>query len=284
MRSFVSSALHVLGADSDVDRIPRAVPRRLLAHERMLAEHPELHGQVRLVQVAVPSRTDVEAYAELRQQVDALIGRIHGRFGSPRWAPVHYVYRNLSEQHVVALYRAADALLVTPLRDGMNLVAKEFVAARSDEDGVLQANELKVHLESLLSNAPVEVLSGDKVVELRPYGVNNGRVVTAVLAGAPEGTVVAAFGDDRTDEDLFAALPPDALSFHVGVAPSRARLRLASVDDVRALLAGVCPSRPGARLSSAQLSSAPAPPRRRAPPGGAWSSTPACRRGARPPG
>ena len=528
VRNFVSSALHVLGADSDVDRIrwqgraanlgvfpmgvdapgyqrlgespevaalaaefrgapgerllvgidrlddTKGIPRRLLAYERMLAEHPELHGQVRLVQVAVPSRTDVEAYAELRQQVDALIGRINGRFGSPRWAPVHYVYRNLSEQHVVALYRAADALLVTPLRDGMNLVAKEFVAARSDEDGVLvlsefagaatelaealhvnpydiersaaayhralvmpaaerrarmqtlrhrvfsydvrwwsrtflanlarsgqrtdhhppgysapadvahaaeamtaaraagalvllldydgtlvpiastpelaqpddalrallsrlaacpglavhvvsgrgrdvleawlgglpvglhaehgqwsrtplgswvggelppdpwrdraleiledfaartpgslverkrsglawhyrmadpeygvlQANELKVHLASLLSNAPVEVLSGDKVVELRPSGVNKGRVVTAVLAGAPEGTVVAAFGDDRTDEDLFAALPPDALSFHVGVAPSRARLRLATVDDVRALLAGVCP-------------------------------------------
>ncbi len=451
-----------------IDRLDytKGIPRRLLAYERMLADHPDLHGRVRLVQVAVPSRTGVDAYADFRHQVDALVGRINGRFGSPRWAPVHYVYRGLSERHVAALYRAADVLLVTPIRDGMNLVAKEFVAARTDEDGVLvlsefagaaaelaeavhvnpydiersaaayhralsmpelerrarmralrtrvlsydvywwsrtflqalersglrpdhhaidysspadvaraqatmaaapalvllldydgtlvpiaatpdlarpdgallellarvagrpgaevhvvsgrgqealdawfgslpvglhaehgqwsrlpggdwvglaqppdtwraraleilrdvaartpgslveekrsglawhyrmadpeygllQANELKAHVAALLSNAPVEVLSGDKVVELRPYGAHKGRVVSAVLSRAAEGAVVAALGDDVTDEDLFAALPPTAMSFHVGPGPSRAQLRLRSTEDVRALL------------------------------------------------
>ena len=99
-----------------IDRLDytKGIPRRLLAYERLLAEHPELHGHVRLVQVAVPSRTHVDAYADLRAQVDQMVGRINGRFGTPTWAPLHYLYRNLCDNEVVALYRAADALLVTP--------------------------------------------------------------------------------------------------------------------------------------------------------------------------
>lgn len=452
-----------------IDRLDytKGIPRRLLAYERLLEQHPELHGRVRLVQVAVPSRTNVDAYAEFRTQVDALVGRINGRFGSPQWAPVHYVYRGLSETGVVALYRAADVMVVTPIRDGMNLVAKEFCAARSDEGGVLvlsefagaaaelaealhvnpydiertaaaihraltlpreerrtrmaamrhrvfgydvhhwanafvealeaasgrpdhvalqltplaeveravkamvaapnllllldydgtltpivatpdlarpddeilallakvaakpgvelhvvsgrsrdtlgewlgnlsiglhaehgfwsrapggewkgretlpdswrgrardilndfaertpgslveekksglawhyrmcdpefgafQANELRVHLSALLTNAPVELLSGDKVVELRPHGSNKGRVAQALMKQAKPGVLVAAFGDDVTDEDLFAALPEEALSFHLGPSPSRAKLRLDSWKDVRRILA-----------------------------------------------
>ena len=122
-----------------VDRLDytKGIPRRLLAYERMLETHPDLRERVRLVQVAVPSRTNVEAYQEFRALVDGLVGRINGAFGTPRWVPVHYVYRGLSEPELVALYRAADVMLVTPLRDGMNLVAKEFVASRIDGDGVL---------------------------------------------------------------------------------------------------------------------------------------------------
>ena len=73
--------------------------------------------------------------------MDGLVGRINGAFGTPRWVPVHYIYRGLSEPELVALYRAADVMLVTPLRDGMNLVAKEFVASRTDGDGVLVLSE-----------------------------------------------------------------------------------------------------------------------------------------------
>ena len=89
----------------------------------------------------MPSRTGVEAYQEFRALVEGLVGRINGDFGTPRWVPVHYIYRGLSEPELVALYRAADVMLVTPLRDGMNLVAKEFVASRTDGDGVLVLSE-----------------------------------------------------------------------------------------------------------------------------------------------
>src|SRR4029077_7012723 len=101
-----------------------------------------LRERVRLIQVAVPSRTHVGAYRKFRHQVDALVGRVNGAFATPRWGPVHYIYRSVSERELVALYRAADVMLVTPLRDGMNLVAKEFVAPRTDEDGVLVLSEL----------------------------------------------------------------------------------------------------------------------------------------------
>jgi trehalose 6-phosphate synthase/phosphatase len=470
-----------------IDRLDytKGIPRRLLAFERLLKDHPELHGHIRLVQVAVPSRTGVDAYAEFRNQVDALVGRINGQFGSPDWVPVYYIYRGLTEDHVTALYRAADVMLVTPIRDGMNLIAKEFIAARSDNLGVLvlsefagaaaelaeaihvnpydtegmaqafaralempeaeqrtrmatlrqrvfsydvhwwastflqeqerfsrqvdhrpikyssneeialalqtlqdapellllldydgtlvpiadtpdlarpdaelfdllfrlsrrprthvhivsgrgrdvldawlgmlpiglhaehgfwsrrggtsweslaqvpdtwriraleilqdfaartpgslveqkqsslawhfrmadqeygafQANELRVHLTSLLSNAPVEVLAGDKVIELRPFGANKGHVASALLRDASPELISAAFGDDKTDEDLFAALPVSGLSFHVGPAPSRARVRLRAVSDVRAMLRQL--SAPGRTSLSPGLAGAP---------------------------
>ena len=126
-----------------VDRLDytKGIPRRLLAYERMLLTHPELRERVRLLQVAVPSRTGVGAYQDFRTLVDQLVGKINGSFGTPRWVPVHYIFRALSEPDLVALYRAADVMLVTPLRDGMNLVAKEFLASRSDGDGVLVLSE-----------------------------------------------------------------------------------------------------------------------------------------------
>src|SRR5690606_24916984 len=104
-----------------------------LAFERLLERHPELRERIRLVQVAVPSREFVEAYQTFREQAEALIGRIHGAFATPDWVPVHWMYRSVAYEELLALYRAADVMLVTPLRDGMNLVAKEFCAARVDE-------------------------------------------------------------------------------------------------------------------------------------------------------
>jgi trehalose 6-phosphate synthase/phosphatase len=453
-----------------VDRLDytKGIPRRLLSYEKMLQMHPELRERVRLVQVAVPSRTGVGAYQEFRVLVDGLVGRINGDFGTPRWVPVHYIFRSLSEKELVALYRAADVMLVTPLRDGMNLVAKEFIASRTDGDGVLvlsefagaswelpeavqvnpydvdgmaesayralmmgakerrtrlaplrlrvetydvhrwaatfleqldtitsrsaaaapapagfaaarqallsrlqesedllilldydgtlvpytptpelarpdptllelldelarrpntevhvvsgrgrealehwlgdlplvlhaehgfwsrlrddqgwvpateitgewreaalailrditartpgslievksvalawhyrmadqeagarRANELRLHLTQLLSNQPVEILAGHKVLEIRPYGVNKGRIVPAMSPERLASTTVLAIGDDRTDEDLFAAVPADAITIRVGPGPTRARFRLDGVAPVRALL------------------------------------------------
>jgi trehalose 6-phosphate synthase/phosphatase len=448
-----------------VDRLDytKGLPRRLLAFEAMLQRHPELHGRLRLIQVAVPSREKVEAYREFREEVDALVGRIHSQFASPQWSPIHYMYRSLSQTEIVALYRAADAVLVTPLRDGMNLVAKEFVASRPDGDGVLvlsefagaaselsealrtnpydvegtaetlhraltmpederrtrmavlrervmahdvhrwarsfvsrleagpagatprpspqsavsaaverarsspallllldydgtlvpfvpspelavpdeplllllrrlaarpatevhlvsgrnrrtlerwfgalpvglhaehafwsrlpggawtgiavhdlrwrepaleilrdftartpgalieektagfawhhraadpeygaaQARELSIHLSTLLTNSPVEVLQGNMVVELRPYGVDKGRAARTALEHAPAGALALAAGDDRTDEDLFAALPDGSIAVHIGPSESRAALRIADVEAMREML------------------------------------------------
>ncbi len=449
-----------------VDRLDytKGIPRRLLSYEKMLQTHPELRERVRLVQVAVPSRTGVGAYQDFRALVEGLVGRINGDFATPNWVPVHYIYRSLSEPELVALYRAADVMLVTPLRDGMNLVAKEFVASRTDGDGVLvlsefagaswelpeavqvnpydvdgmaeacyralmmepeerrtrlaplrvrvdtydvhrwaatfleqleaitssirtpagsgaarqallerqretedllvfldydgtlvpytatpelarpdaglielleelasrprtelhvvsgrarealerwlgalpislhaehgfwsrppgesewipaaevtgewrepalailrditartpgslievksvalawhyrmadqeagarRANEVRLHLSQLLSNQPVEILAGHKVLEIRPHGVHKGRIVPPLSPERLAATTVLAIGDDRTDEDLFAALPPEAITIRVGPGPTRARFRVDGVAAVRALL------------------------------------------------
>ena len=122
-----------------VDRLDytKGILRRLHAVERLLASDPDLRERIRYIQVAVPSRGAVESYRRFRRDVEETVGRINGAFGTLRSTPVHYVHRSITPARLVALYRAADVMLVTPLRDGMNLVAKEFVAARDDEQGVL---------------------------------------------------------------------------------------------------------------------------------------------------
>ncbi|MBA3658399.1 MAG: bifunctional alpha,alpha-trehalose-phosphate synthase (UDP-forming)/trehalose-phosphatase [Gemmatimonadales bacterium] len=488
-----------------VDRLDytKGIPRRLLSYEKMLQDHPDLRERVRLVQVAVPSRTGVEAYQEFRLLVDGLVGRINGEFGTAHWVPVHYIFRGLSDTELVSLYRAADVMVVTPLRDGMNLVAKEFLAARTDGDGVLvlsefagaswelpealqvnpydvdgtaetfhralsmseeerrarlqplrtrvrefdvhrwtaafleqleqrdpraltsaatpapldeqaartaltrrldataellvfldydgtlvpyaptpdlarpdpgllellgalarrretavhvvsgrtrealekwlgalplalhaehgfwtrarpgadwvaaadkvgswrepvlailrdvaartpgslveiksaalawhyrmaepetgarRANELRLHLAQLLSNQPVEILSGNKVVEMRPHGINKGRIFPSLSPERLATTAVLAMGDDQTDEDLFAAMPPDAISIRVGPGPTRAGYRIDGVKAARAILESllerprVTPTEAPPRGRSSAAPAGPLPPVRR---------------------
>jgi trehalose 6-phosphate synthase/phosphatase len=104
------------------------------------------------------------------------------------------------------------------------------------EAGARRANELRLHLTQLLSNQPVEVLAGQKVVEIRPYGVHKGRIVPPLPPERWAATAVLAIGDDRTDEDLFAAVPPEAVTVKVGPGATRARFRLDGVPATRALL------------------------------------------------
>jgi trehalose 6-phosphate synthase/phosphatase len=126
-----------------IDRLDytKGIPRRLLALERLLTVHPEWRERVRLIQVAVPSRDGVGAYRRFRREVESAVGRINGEFATPNWTPIQYIHRSVSSTTLLALFRAADVMLVTPVRDGMNLVAKEFPAARVDEDGVLVLSE-----------------------------------------------------------------------------------------------------------------------------------------------
>jgi trehalose 6-phosphate synthase len=123
-----------------VDRLDYAkgIFERLEAYERLLEHHPEWRNQISLLQISVPSRSDVPDYAELRHKLETLVGRINGRFGEADWVPVRYLYRSYDHRVLAQLYRVADVALVTPLRDGMNLVAKEFVAAQvPNRPGVL---------------------------------------------------------------------------------------------------------------------------------------------------
>jgi trehalose 6-phosphate synthase/phosphatase len=107
----------------------------------------------------------VRSYRRLRHEVSALVGRINGRFASPTWTPVQYVYRRLAETTLFALYRAADVMLVTPLRDGMNLVAKEFVACRADESGVLVLSEFAGAADELTDALIVNPYDAEGVAE-----------------------------------------------------------------------------------------------------------------------
>ncbi len=126
-----------------VDRLDytKGLPRRLLAIERLLEREPALRDRIRFVQLIVPSREKVDAYAALRRELDELAGRINATWGTLSSVPVHYLYRGVPLEKLVALYGAADVMLVTPLRDGMNLVAKEFIACQDREAGVLILSE-----------------------------------------------------------------------------------------------------------------------------------------------
>jgi trehalose 6-phosphate synthase/phosphatase len=126
-----------------IDRLDytKGLPRRIAAIERLLQHDPTLAERARFVQVAFPSRERIESYAGLRRQLNEMTGRINATYGSSRSMPIHLVQRSHTEDQVSSLYCAADIMLVTPLRDGMNLVAKEFVASRLHDDGVLILSE-----------------------------------------------------------------------------------------------------------------------------------------------
>ncbi|MBI4586512.1 MAG: bifunctional alpha,alpha-trehalose-phosphate synthase (UDP-forming)/trehalose-phosphatase [Planctomycetes bacterium] len=458
-----------------IDRLDytKGIPRRLLTFEKLLERETALRERVRFIQVATLSRTEVEAYGAFKESVDEIVGRINGKFGTASYVPIHYVNRSLTQRQLAPLYMAADVMLVTPLRDGLNLVAKEFVACNSSLDGVLivsefagaavelaealvvnpydldgvaeaikkgldmapeerssrmkamrervrahdihwwanrfmedlscvqererrfirelrmdeleaikeriqvadqvaffldydgtlspfvtrpelaapdvsllelldqlsrqpgisvhlvsgrerisierwfghlpitihaehglwsrspgraewiqnlavscdwkekvrpileefirgtpgsfveeksaglawhyrnadpifgaaQAKELRLILFGLLSNTPVEVIAGEKVVEVRSQGIHKGSIVSRVLVTQGEKVLAVAIGDDRTDEELFAALSPDSIAIHVGFGPSRAPYRLASPAAVRSFLRSILSAR-----------------------------------------
>ena len=122
-----------------VDRLDysKGILERLRAIEVMLDRYPDVRGRFTFLQISAPSRTKVHTYQEMRESIEGMVGRINGRFGGKGCIPIDYRYQGIDQRELVAYYRAADLALVTPLRDGMNLVAKEYVASQLDDGGVL---------------------------------------------------------------------------------------------------------------------------------------------------
>jgi alpha,alpha-trehalose-phosphate synthase [UDP-forming] len=146
-----------------VDRLDytKGIDLRLRAFQTLLERRPDLHGDVTFVQVAVPSREGVGEYQIIRERIEQLVGHINGDHARPDWVPVHYLHRSLPREDLVAYYRAADVMLITPLRDGMNLVAKEYIACRVDGTGVLVLSEFAGAAEQL-----------DRALLVNPYDID----------------------------------------------------------------------------------------------------------------
>ena len=127
-----------------VDRLDysKGILHRIKGFELFLENHPEFKEKVSLAMIIVPSRDNVKSYADLKSKIDKLIGAINGKYSTINWTPVYYFYHSFDFNELVAMYNIADIALVTPLRDGMNLVAKEYLAAKRDSPGVLILSEM----------------------------------------------------------------------------------------------------------------------------------------------
>jgi trehalose 6-phosphate synthase/phosphatase len=141
-----------------IDRLDysKGIAKRLKAYEYFLNKYPEYNEKVRLIILAVPSRSNVPQYKLLKKEIDELVGRINGELSTVSWTPIWYFYRSMPFENLIDLYTSCDIAWLTPIRDGMNLVAKEYIATRTDKTGVLilsemagSANEMN---ESLLIN------------------------------------------------------------------------------------------------------------------------------------
>lgn len=155
---------------------------RLECFERYLERHPESHGRVSFVQIAVPTRTGMEEFQEMRRLAEGAVGRINGRFGSMDWQPVIHFYGSFGPDELVAFYTAADVAWVTPLRDGLNLVAKEYIACSLGGDGVVILSEFAgaaAELDGVVLTNPYSPDDMDRALETAldmPPGERVGRM------------------------------------------------------------------------------------------------------------
>ncbi|MDD5017259.1 MAG: bifunctional alpha,alpha-trehalose-phosphate synthase (UDP-forming)/trehalose-phosphatase [Eubacteriales bacterium] len=126
-----------------IDRLDytKGIPERIKAFGLFLEKYPEYRGKVRLNLIVAPSRTGVDSYEELRREITELVSEINGRYGTMAWMPVWFFFQSFTQESLIAFYKYSDVLLVTPLRDGMNLVAKEYIAARTDCEGMVVISE-----------------------------------------------------------------------------------------------------------------------------------------------
>jgi trehalose 6-phosphate synthase/phosphatase len=131
----------------------KGIPERLRAFREALERYPEIRSRVVLIQIVVPSRVEIPRYHEFKGRIDRLVGDINGRFSTSTWIPVQYHFRGLDRVNLLAHYRACDIAFITPLKDGMNLVAKEYCACRTNEDGALILSQFAGAAEQLKPDA-----------------------------------------------------------------------------------------------------------------------------------
>jgi alpha,alpha-trehalose-phosphate synthase [UDP-forming] len=157
-----------------VDRLDytKGIPDRLKAFRLALVRYPDLHRKITLLQVVVPSRESVPEYQDLKAEIECLVTQINGEFTQPGWVPIHHVFRSIDREELIAYYRVADMALITPLKDGMNLVAKEYCACQVEGDGVLILSEF----------AGSAVQFKDDAILVNPYDLD--RVADAVYRAA----------------------------------------------------------------------------------------------------
>jgi len=126
-----------------VDRMDytKGIPYRLRAFQKVLETHPELHRKLTLIQVVVPSRRKIPMYQELKTEIEQLVSEINGQFTRSGWVPIHYIFRSLDRKELVAYYRTAEIALITPLKDGMNLISKEYCASNVEQTGSIILSE-----------------------------------------------------------------------------------------------------------------------------------------------
>lgn len=150
-----------------IDRLDysKGIPQKLLAYERFLEKNPDLQGEISLVMIVVPSRHHIKRYKELKEEIDEISGRINARFSTLQWRPIHYFYRSFPIDQLSALYHMADIALITPMRDGMNLVAKEYVASKTDSTGVLILSEMAGASKELSDAIIINPNDNDAILE-----------------------------------------------------------------------------------------------------------------------
>jgi len=150
-----------------IDRLDytKGIVERLEAFDRFLEKYPEFRKKIVFINVVVPSRTSVEHYRELKRRVDEIVGRINSKYRDIDWAPLIYIYRFIPETTLIALYRAADIALILPLRDGMNMIAKEYVASKTDGKGALILSEMAGAAEELVEALRVNPFDTDEVAD-----------------------------------------------------------------------------------------------------------------------
>lgn len=150
-----------------VDRLDyiKGIPHKLKGFEKFFEKYPEFQSKVVLIQVAVPSRTDVEEYKRLKNEVDALVGHINGTYGSFNFNPVQYLFKSVTFEDLCALYRMSDVMLITSTRDGMNLVSQEFIACQEEKHGVLILSEFAGSANALSGSLLVNPYNATEIAD-----------------------------------------------------------------------------------------------------------------------